>query len=76
MKFLKSLLRTNSKYEKFENLTIAFIVFGTCLLSVGIGLSIFSPKGLSPTLAMAGAFIAFTSTVVLIFLWTVREVFE
>lgn len=76
MKFFKSVLKAKSKYERYENLSILLIIVGACMLSLGIGLSIISPKGLSAILAMTGSFIAFVSTVALIFLWTVKEMLE
>lgn len=73
MKSALDMLKDKSKLEVLENLSIYLIVIGAVILSVGIGLSIISPKGISAILAMIGAFISFLSTVVLIFTWMIKE---
>jgi hypothetical protein len=66
-------LKGKSKYETFENIVLFAIVFGAVLLSAGIGLSIFSPKGLPAVFAMLGSFIVFIFSAVLILFWFFKE---
>jgi len=76
MKFFRYLLKAETKYEKYENLMMLLLIIGASMLSVGIGLSILSPKGISAILAMFGSFLAFISTVGLIIVWTIKEMLE
>jgi vacuolar-type H+-ATPase subunit I/STV1 len=69
LKFLKG----KDKLETAENFSIAFIVIGAGILSLGIGLTVITPKGIPAILAMLGAFISFVSTVALIFVWLIKE---
>jgi hypothetical protein len=64
------------KYETAENYSILFIVVGAVTLSLGIGLTVLNPKGISAILAMLGSLISFLSTVVLIFVWLAKEIFS
>lgn len=66
-------LKGKDKFETAENLSILFIVIGAAVLSLGIGLTILSPKGISAILAMLGSFISFISTIVLILIWLIKE---
>lgn len=66
-------LKGRDKYETLENLSIFFILTGVVLLSLGIGLSVLTPKGLSVILAMLGSFVSFIFTIVLIFVWFVKS---
>jgi uncharacterized Tic20 family protein len=68
-------LKGKNKYETAENYSILFILIGAVMLSVGIGLTTFNPKGIFTVVAMLGSFIAFLSTVALIFVWLVKEIF-
>jgi hypothetical protein len=68
-------LKGKDKYETAENYSILFILVGAAVLSLGIGLSALSPKGISAILAMLGSLVAFLSTVVLIFVWLAKEIF-
>jgi len=68
-------LKGKNKYETAENYSILFIIVGAIILSSGIGLTILSPKGISTILAMLGSLIAFLSTVALIFVWLIKEIF-
>ncbi len=66
-------LKGKDRFETLENYSILAIFIGAVTLSAGIGLAILSPRGLSAILAMFGSFIAFISTIVLIFVWVVKE---
>ncbi len=66
-------LKGKGRYETVENWIIILIVFGALMLSVGMGLTAFNPKGISAILAMSGSLLAFLSTVALIFTWLVKE---
>jgi hypothetical protein len=68
-------IRGGSRYETVENCSIALIFLGALILSVGIGLTIISPRGLSAILAMMGALISFLATVSLILTWLTKELF-
>ena len=61
------------KLEGFEKFAMYSLLIGACMFSTGIGLSIFTPRGLPAILGMAGAFMAFMATVLLIFAWLVQE---
>jgi len=67
-------LKGKRKLENAETISIALIVFGAFLLSLGIGLTILTPKGIPAILSMLGALISFVSTVVLIFVWLLKEI--
>lgn len=68
-------LKGKNKFETAENLSILFIGIGAAMLSLGIGLTVFGSKGIPAILAMLGSFVAFLSTVVLIFVWLAKEIF-
>ena len=68
-----SKLKGKTKFETFENYSIGGIVFGVALLTIGIGMTVLNPKGLSAILSMIGALISFISTVLLIGVWVVNE---
>jgi hypothetical protein len=61
-------------FETVENWIILILIIGVVMLSIGIGLTIFTPKGLPAILAMMGSLISFLATVALIFTWLVKEV--
>jgi len=67
-------LKGKDRIDTVENYSIFLIFAGAAILSIGIGLSAFNPKGISAILAMTGSFIAFVSTVFLIFLWLYKEI--
>lgn len=73
MKNVRGMLKGKDKYETFENYLILFIFVGTVLLSIGIGLSAISAKGVPVLFAVSGAFLAFISIVFLIALWLIKE---
>lgn len=68
----KDKLKGKDRHETLENFSILFIFIGAIILSFGIGLSVISQR-LSAILSMTGAWVAFISTVALIFIWTVKE---
>ena len=67
------MLKGKNKYETWENYSILFIIIGAATLSIGIGLSIITPKGLPAIMAMLGSVISFVSTVVLLAIWLMKE---
>ncbi|HKZ45306.1 MAG TPA: hypothetical protein VJ343_01230 [archaeon] len=75
MKNVLGMLKGKNKFESLENLSILFICLGALILSLGIGMTIFNTSGLSAIMAMMGAFVAFISIVVLIFIWLAKDLF-
>ncbi|MEM5790509.1 MAG: hypothetical protein QXP77_00415 [Candidatus Aenigmatarchaeota archaeon] len=67
-------LKGKDKLETCENISIISIFLGGLILSIGIGSTIFTPKGFTVVLAMLGAFISFVSTLILIIIWLIREI--
>lgn len=65
-------LKGKDRSETLENYSISFIFIGALILSFGIGLSVVSQR-LSAVLSILGAWVAFISTVALIFLWMIKE---
>jgi len=66
-------LKSKNKLEKLEGFCILFILIGGLVLTVGIGLSILNPKGISAILAMLGSILSFLSTLALIITWLIKE---
>jgi hypothetical protein len=64
-----------NKFKTIENFSYLFIVIGATMLSVGILLTIINPHGISAVIALSGSFIAFISTIILIFNWLLKELF-
>ncbi|MBI2547532.1 MAG: hypothetical protein HYW23_03740 [Candidatus Aenigmarchaeota archaeon] len=73
MKIPSFKLKGNNRLETVENYSILFAFIGALVLSIGIGLNVFGTKGVSAVLPMLGALVTFLSTVVLIFVWLVKE---
>ena len=71
LKILK--LKSKDKLERVEGYCILFLLIGSVVLSLGIGLSILNSKGISAITAMIGALIAFISTVALIVTWFIKD---
>jgi len=69
------MLKSENKYERVESYCILFLLAGSLILSVGIGLTVITPKGIPAILAMLGSLVSFLSTVALIFIWIVQELF-
>lgn len=65
-------LKGKNKCETAENYSILLIMVGATVLSLGIGLSAASYKGLSAILAMLGSFISFIFTIVLVIVWLMQ----
>jgi len=66
-------LQSENKVERLEGFCIFSIFAGAGILSLGIGLSILNPKGISAILAMLGSVLAFLSTLALIIVWLIKE---
>ena len=75
LKNVLDMLKGEDRYETLENYSIFSIFIGAFILSLGIGLTIISTKGIPTILAMLGAFISFVSTIVLILVWLAKEIF-
>jgi len=73
LKNVLGMLKGSNKYETAENYAFAGVLVGALFLSSGIGLSAVSTKGMPAILAMLGSLIAFLSTVILIFVWIIRD---
>ena len=71
LKILK--LKSKDKLERVEGYCILFLLIGSVVLSLGIGLSILNSKGISAILAMVGSLVAFISTIALIFTWFAKD---
>jgi len=66
-------IKGKNKLETLERISIALIVFGAFILSLGIGLTILTPKGIPAILSMLGALTSFVFTAILIFAWLIKE---
>lgn len=67
-------LKGKDKLETLENYSILLILIGGVVLSLGMASTpIFSTKGISAILSMLGSLVAFLATVVLIFIWLIKE---
>ena len=66
-------LNSKNKLEKVEGFCILFVFIGAITLSLGIGLSILNPKGISAIIAMLGSIIDFLATLALIITWLLKE---
>jgi len=60
--------------ERVEKWLTILLFLGCGMLSLGIGLTVLTPRGIPVILAMGGSLIAFSSTVALVFLWLYEEV--
>ena len=67
------MLKGRTKLETTERISILLIVGGAVLVSLGIGLNIFSTKGLTTIVAMMGAVISFLGVVILILVWLLQD---
>jgi len=67
------MLKGSDKYETAENYSLAGVLIGTLILSSGIGIAAVNNEGVSAILAMLGSLIAFLCTVILIFVWIVKD---
>jgi len=75
MKFSLKLPDTKGKsmLDIIENYSFLLIFAGAVIFSTGIGLSIFNPQGFAAIVLMLGGFTAFIFTVVLIFVWLIKD---
>ena len=71
-----SKLKGKDKIETVENYCILFIFLGAIMLSLGIGFTVFSTKGMPVVFAMLGALVSFLSTVGLVFTWVAKDLSE
>jgi len=67
--------RGKDRFETAENCSMAGVVAGAALFSLGVGLSAFSPAGVAAILAMLGAVVSFVSSVALVFSWLAKDLF-
>ena len=65
-------LKGKDRLETMENLSIFLIFVGAIVLAVGIGLTVVT-KTTAGIMSMMGAFISFIFTIVLIFVWLIKE---
>lgn len=63
------------RFETAENYSMAGVVVGAILFSLGVGLSAFSPAGAAAIIAMLGAVASFVSSVALVFSWLAKDLF-
>ena len=66
-------LKGATRFETFENYSIAGIVLGVVMFAVGMGLTAISTTGISALLTILGSFVSFAATIFLIFVWLVNE---
>jgi hypothetical protein len=71
----KDKLKGKDKFETWENYLMLTIFVGAITLSVGIGLTIITPKGIPAIVAMLGSLVSFLAAVGLIVLWILKEFF-
>ena len=69
-------LKGKDRLETIENYCILFIFVGAAILSLGIGLTIITPKGIPVILSMFGALLSFLSTIALVFTWVAKDFSE
>ncbi len=62
-----------TRLETVENICIVFIIVGAVILSIGIGSTAITTKGLPAIVSMLGAVITFSSTIAWVFTWIVKE---
>jgi hypothetical protein len=67
------MLKSKDKFERAEGYIILFLLASSFMLSIGIGLSAISSRGLPAFMAMLGALLSFLSVVALIILWVWKE---
>ena len=70
----KGKIKGKDRIETWENYSILLIVLGAAIMSIGLGLTILTPKGIPAILVMMGSTLSFLSTVSLIIAWLAREV--
>jgi hypothetical protein len=68
-------LKGNDRYETLESYSILGVFIGAIVLSGGIALTVLSPQGISAILSMLGALVAFCSSVLLVLVWLIKDIF-
>lgn len=66
-------LKTKDKYETLENYSLLVIFASGVIMSLGIALTAISTTGLPAIMSMLGGLVAFLGTVLLIFIWLIKE---
>lgn len=66
-------LKTKDKYETLENYSLLIIFASGVIMSLGIALTTISTTGLPAIMSMLGGLTAFLGTVLLIFIWLIKE---
>ena len=69
-------LKGKNKLETIENYCILLIFVGASVLSLGIGLTVITTKGIPVFLSMFGALLSFLSTIALVFTWVAKDFSE
>ncbi len=59
--------------QKVEDVLTMVVIGGAVMLSVGIGSTAITTRGLPAIISMLGAVVSFTSTVALVFTWAAKE---
>jgi hypothetical protein len=63
------MLKSKNKFERAEGYAVLALLASSLLLSLGIGLTVFSTKGLPAIMAMIGALFSFLSALALVIIW-------
>ncbi|MEM5799669.1 MAG: hypothetical protein QXZ43_03315 [Candidatus Aenigmatarchaeota archaeon] len=63
------MLKSKNKFEKAEGYAILSLLGSSLLLSLGIGLTAISTRGVPAIMSMIGALFSFLSAVALIAIW-------
>lgn len=72
-RFFNIKLKGSTRLETLENYSIAGIIIGVVLFASGVGLSAISTRGISAILTILGSFVSFLFTIILIFVWLLKE---
>jgi len=67
-------LKGSTQLETLENCSIAVIIVGAVIFSLGVGLSAISTTGISAFLTIFGSFVSFAATIFLILVWLLMEI--
>ncbi|MBU5689670.1 MAG: hypothetical protein QXM68_00890 [Candidatus Aenigmatarchaeota archaeon] len=73
MKNVLDMLKSKNKFERAEGYAIFSLLIFSLILSLGIGLTAITTKGLTAVIAMIGALGSFLSAVFLIGVWAWEE---
>lgn len=69
---LRNLLHGHGKRETVERYIILGLLAGVLLAGVGITSTVLGTKGVTTAIALAGSFITFVFTVILVLFWLFR----